>query len=334
MRSPILTSCFSWLACALLLLSLRAAGQTEEPIRYKITAPAGVDLVLDGVLTLPAARFQRPPVVVLIAGSGPTDRDCNSAYGLQTNAFKMLADSLARHGIAVARYDKRGSGTNLITMQAVMKPETMVFDYYVSDAVGIIRALQADKRFSAVFVAGHSEGSLVGMLAARQTHANGFISLAGAGRNIVEVMKEQGRMAGNPAALQAEVDGALDSLRAGLSVHPSHPLLKAQLSPQLQPYLISWMAYNPADVIRAYKGQVLIIQGKNDLQVAVKDAEALKAARPDAKIELLEQMNHVLKNVAGTDKTENFKTYKDPALPLSPELIRALVPFVSGNRVR
>lgn len=316
----------------LVSVCLNGLAQTEEPIQYRVTVPAGIELTLDGTLTLPGNLKKAVPVVLLIAGSGPTDRDCNNAYGLKTNAFKMLADSLTSKGIAVARYDKRGSGTNLKAAQTVLKPEAFVFDHYVSDAAGIIRQLQADKRFSKVIVAGHSEGSLVGMLAAEETKASGFVSIAGAGRNIVDVMKEQGRSGGNPKELQAEVDGALDSLRNGLMVHPKNPILKAQLSPKAQPALISWMKYDPAVVIKAFTGPVLIVQGKQDLQVAVTDAERLKAARPDASLLLFDQMNHVLKNVEGTDKAENYKTYNKPELPIAPGLGSAIARFVLKGR--
>ncbi|AKD55691.1 alpha/beta hydrolase family protein [Spirosoma radiotolerans] len=323
------------LSCLIFLLvsiCLQSLAQTEEPMHYRVTVPAGTELTLDGTLTLPGNHKKAVPVVLLIAGSGPTDRDCNNPYGLKTNAFKMLADSLASRGIAVARYDKRGSGTNLKAAQMVIKPEEFVFGHYVSDAVGFIRQLQADKRFSKVVVAGHSEGALVGMLAAEETKANGFVSIAGAGRNIVDVMKEQGRMAGNPNELQAEVDGALDSLRNGQMVHPKNPILKAQLSAKAQPGLISMMKYDPAVVIKAYNGPVLIIQGKKDLQVAVTDAELLKAARPDATLMLFDAMNHILKNVEGTDKTENVKTYSKPDLPITPGLATAIEQFVIRKR--
>jgi hypothetical protein len=305
-----------------------ALAQTEEPIHYKITVPAGADLTLDGTLTLPADLKKPVPVVLLIAGSGPTDRDCNSSYGLKSNAFKMLADSLVRNSIAVARYDKRGSGTNLADAAKVLKSEEHRFSFYVSDALGFIRQLQTDKRFSKVFVAGHSEGSLVGMLAAEEAKANGFVSIAGPGRSIAEVMKEQGRTAGNPQDLQAEVDGALDSLRNGYTIQPKNPILKAQLPPKAQPGLISWMKYDPAVVIKEFHGPVLILQGKKDLQVSVRDAELLKAACPNASMVFFEQMNHVLKDVSGTDKTENFRTYNNPALPLTPGLSTTIAGFV------
>lgn len=315
---------------ALLFVRITALAQTEEPIHYAITAPAGVSLTLDGTLTLPADAKRPVPVVLLIAGSGPTDRNCNSAYGMKSNAFKMLSDSLVSRGIAVARYDKRGSGTNLMVAAAVLKPQQHQFDFYVSDAVGFIRQLQADRRFSRVIVAGHSEGSLVGMLAARQTSASAYVSLAGAGRNIADVLKEQGRR-GNPAALQAEVDVALDSMRAGHGVHPKNPALRAQLPAVVQPGFISWMKYDPAVEIRSFRGPVLIVQGKTDIQVSVNDAELLKAARPDAKLVLFDTMNHVLKTYTGTDLAENMKTYSDSTLSLAPGLATALVQFVKSS---
>lgn len=308
------------------LSPLTARAQTQEPMAYQIRVPTGVNLTLDGTLTLPANAKKPIPVVLLIAGSGPTDRDSNNPYGLKPNAFKMLTDSLVAREIAVARYDKRGSGTNLQAAASAIKPEAHRFEFYVSDAVGFIRQLQADSRFSRVVVAGHSEGSLVGMLAATQTKAGGFVSIAGAGRNIVDVMKEQGRMAGNPEELQAEVDGALDSLRAGYTVHPRHPILNAQLSAAVQPALISWMKYDPAVELKRYAGPVLLINGRHDLQVAVGEAERLKAARPDATLRLFDQMNHILKD-APADRTENFKTYSNPALPLTPGLAGIIAEF-------
>lgn len=314
-------------ALIFLTVSLSALAQTEEPMHYKISTPTGADVTLDGTLTIPDNAKTPVPVVLLIAGSGPTDRDCNSGYGLKTNAFKMLADSLVKQGIAVARYDKRYSGTNLMQAVKAVPIEQHRFTYYVGDAVGFIRQLQADKRFSKVIVAGHSEGSLVGMMAAEQTKAAGFISIAGAGRNIVDVMKEQGRAGGNPEKIQAEVDNALDSMRAGHTVHPENALLKAQLSLKNQPGLISWMQYDPATEIKQYKGPVLIINGKHDIQVPISEAELLKAARPDSKLALFDNMSHILKN-APTDQTENFKTYSDPTLPLTPGLATTIARFV------
>ena len=308
-----------------------ALAQTEEPVQYKITVPAGADLTLDGTLTLPANLNKPVPVVLVIAGSGATDRDGNSpaAIGslgtLKAGSYRMLADSLVRQGIAVARYDKRGSGTNIPQAMKVLKPQEHRFDYYISDAVGFIRQLQADKRFSNVFILGHSEGSLVGMVATLQTNANGFISVAGPGRNIADILKVQLQGLPDEQRKMAYLD--LDSLRAGQTVQKPAPAAMMVLHPMLQPAMMSWMNYDPATELKRLKGPVLLINGKHDLQVAASEAELLKAARPDAKLVLFDEMNHVLKN-SPLDQTDNFKTYTNPALPLTPGLATAIARFV------
>ncbi|AQG79334.1 alpha/beta hydrolase family protein [Spirosoma montaniterrae] len=318
-----MTHCLSFL---LLLLTSATLAQTTEPIQYAITQPANSSVTLEGTLSLPANAKGRVPVVLLIAGSGPTDRDCNSGYGLKTDAFNMLADSLNRLGIAVARYDKRYSGTNLMKAARQLPEQDFRFDYFVSDAIGFIRQLQADKRFSKVVVAGHSEGSLVGMLAARQTNVSGFISIAGAGQNIADVLKTQ--MQTLPDTLRRVAYRSLDSLRAGQLVKSPNPLLLSLLRPSLQPGMISWMKYDPAQEIKQFKGSVLIINGKRDFQVAVSEAERLKAARPDAQLLLFDRMTHVLKDAATDSMTDKQKTYSDPTLPLTPGLATAIAQFV------
>ncbi|GAB4045612.1 alpha/beta hydrolase family protein [Spirosoma litoris] len=316
-----------FLATLFLIASCRIAlAQTEEPIHYKITEPAGADLTLDGTLTVPDKADKGVPVVLLIAGSGPTDRDCNSTYGFKSNAFKMLADSLVRQGIAVARYDKRYSGTNLKAAVAAVGSDKHRFDYYVSDAVGFIQQLQADKRFSKVIVAGHSEGSLVGMLAARQTKADKYISIAGAGQNIADVMKVQFQTA-LPDTLRSLATVILDSLKEGYTVKRVNPFLATMFNAKMQPGLISWMKYDPAVEIKKYVGPVLIINGKHDIQVATSEAERLKAARPDATLVLIDRMNHLLKN-APLDRAANLETYNQPHLPLTPGLVETIARFV------
>lgn len=316
------------IAFFLSLTGFRAAAQTEEPIHYKITAPAGIDLTLDGTLTLPNPSGKPVPVVLLIAGSGPTDRDGNSGASLKTNAYKLLADSLAQQGIAVARYDKRYSGTNLKTALTTLNRDKRRFSDNVSDALGFIRQLQADKRFASVVVAGHSEGSLVGMLAAEQANVSKFISIAGAGRNIADVMKEQLKAAVGDT-LRTLSYRILDSLRAGFVVNKVNPFLLSVFPPGIQPYIISWMKYDPAVEIRRYAGPVLIINGEHDIQVPVSEAQLLKAARPDAKLVLFDQMNHILKN-APVDRAENIKTYNNPSLSLTPGLATAIARFINS----
>ena len=140
-----------------------------------------------GTLTIPE-NPNPSPIVLFIAGSGPTDRDCNSAMGLKTNAFKMMAEEFAVNGISALRFDKRG----IAESKAAMKSESELrFDDYIKDVVDWVTLLSADKRFSKIIILGHSEGSLIGMIAAGQAKVAGYISISGAGRAIDEVLKEQ-----------------------------------------------------------------------------------------------------------------------------------------------
>ncbi len=306
------------------LVSIATLAQTEEPMHYAINQPAGVSLTLDGTLTLPANLTKPVPVVLLIAGSGPTDRDCNSGYGFKNDAFKMLADSLKRLGVAMLRYDKRGTGTNRVSYAKVLTERQGRFDQFVGDAAGFVQQLLADKRFSKVIVAGHSEGSLIGMMAAEQTGANGFISISGLGRNATDVLKEQLRVL--PDTIRQTAYRDLDSLKAGNEVKQPTKELMSLFRPSVQPYLISWMKYDPAVEIKKLTVPVLIINGKHDFQAPVSEAERLKTARPDAKLILFDTMNHILKN-APADRAENMKTYNDPTLPLTPGLATAIAEF-------
>jgi len=317
----------------LLLLGLSGAvlAQSSEPIRYTVTEPAGVSLTLDGTLTLPATTKGPVPVILLIAGSGPTDRDCNNptpvgGKTVQGASFRLLTDSLVQQGIAVARYDKRYSGKNLLAASVLIKMPDHRFDYYVSDAVGFIRQLQADKRFSRVVVAGHSEGSLVGMLAATKTNADAFVSLSGPGQNIADAIRPQ--LATLPEAQRELAYRDLDSLRSGQSVRQPPAVLMSVMAPSIQPYMMSWMKYDPSVEIKRFRGPVLLINGGRDIQVGVTEAEALKKARPDAKLVVYPDMTHMLKNSVSASMADNLNTYHDSNLPLTPSLATELARFV------
>ena len=311
-------------------LTASAQAQTEETLRYNITSPANASLTLEGTLTIPAGAKKPVPVILLIAGSGPTDRNSNSAIpGYDSiNTFRQLAESLAKQGVAVFRYDKRGAGTNRSAFIAQMKGLIgSTFDDAVSDAAGFIRQLQADKRFSRVVVAGHSEGSLVGMLAATQTKASAFISIAGAGQSIADVIKAQFRASGAAVALVDKSIIGIDSLKAGYTVQtlPLMPVPRSQ-----QAYLINWMHYDPAIEINNFVGPVLLIQGKRDIQVAVSEAERLKKARPSAQLTFFDTMSHILKE-APTDRMANMATYKDARLTVIPGVVDVMAAFAKGR---
>lgn len=275
-----------------------------------------------GTLTVPN-QVKNMPVVIIIPGSGPTDRNGNSPIGLHTDAYKMLAEGLAQNDIASLRYDKRGIGKS----KTAMPDESSIrFDTYVQDVVDWITELKADKRFSKIYLLGHSEGSLIGMLAAEKSKVAGFISVSGPGRPTDEILREQ--LANKlPPQLLSESDNILDSLKAGKTVANIPPTLHALFRPSVQPYMISHMKYNPTKEIAKLKIPALIIQGTTDLQVPVNDARLLSTAKPDAKLVIIDNMNHVMKE-SDDDLQHNLATYKNPDFPLKAGLMTDLVEFI------
>jgi uncharacterized protein len=274
--------------------------------------------------TLEYTATQNPvPVVLLISGSGPTDRDGNNTK-MKNNSLKMLADSLLSHGIASLRYDKRGIAASI---DAGPDESELRFDNYVADAIAWIGSLKKDKRFSKVIVAGHSEGSLIGMIAASKANANGFISIAGAGRSADLILKEQ--LAGQPESIKNGCYSTIDSLVAGKTVDNINPLLFNLFRRSIQPYLISWFKYDPQQEIHRLTIPILILQGTTDLQVSVEDARLLGEAAPGSKVRLITGMNHILKN-ASQLRQENIATYDNPTLPLNEIFVKEILSFLQS----
>ena len=294
----------------------------EQPVTYETISIPVENGNLKVALEKPTEE-KPSPVALIIAGSGPTDKDGNSVIAGKNDSLKMLAEGLANEGIATIRYDKRGVADNagLFT-----KEEDVSFDLFADDAVKIIQYLQSNEAFTSVHVIGHSEGSLIGMIAAQKTGVESFVSLAGAGREVDELLLEQ--LAGQlTPALTTETKNVITSLKKGEIVENVSPELQGLFRPSVQPYMISWLKYNPASIIQKLENRTLIVQGTNDLQVKVTDAEALKKAKNDAVLLYLEGMNHILK-VAPTDRARNLATYSDPTLPLHEELIPAICAFI------
>lgn len=283
-------------------------------------------VTLYGTLFSPSG-IKNPPVVLIIAGSGPTDRDGNTPLIKgKNNSLLQLADSLARHGIASLRYDKRAIGKSIIKN---LVEDSIRFSDGVNDALALCGLLK-ERKYKKIFIAGHSEGSLVGLAAASQFNTAGFISIAGAGRSIDLVLKEQ--MASLPDSLRILSYSYLDSLAAGKRVSKPNILLYNIFRPSIQPYMISWIQYDPQKLMQSLKCPALIIQGTNDLQVKETDALNLKASRPSSTLLLVKNMNHVLKEVKTDSKTDNQKAYSDPSLPVMRELITGMVNFILAKR--
>ena len=292
--------------------------KTDKPESNFVLHTKGCDIF--GTLTIPSGD-KKCPVVLLIAGSGPTDRDGNSHLGVNSDAYKMIADSLKSAGIACLRYDKRGVGESHDTSKNELG---LRFEDYVDDAVQIIKKLKADDRFSKVIIAGHSEGSLIGMIAASKEAVGGYLSISGAGERADEVLKRQ--FAKSTPDKVGYTTKLLDSLVAGHTVTNTDPELESIFHATVQPYLISWFKYDPQQIISKLKTKVSIIQGSADIQVEILDAELLKKSKPDAKLVIVKGMNHVLKQVGDlASREENIASYLNNKLPVCTELIRELV---------
>jgi uncharacterized protein len=259
--------------------------------------------------------------VLIVAGSGPTDRDGNSPLGIRTDAYKLLAQALAARGIATLRYDKRGVGDSAAAMTS---ESDLRFENYVQDAAGWLELLRRDARFSSLALAGHSEGSLVGMLALQGASAGAFASLEGAGRPAPVVLREQ-LVSKLPAAVYGQVDAAIAQLQAGHLVTNPSPDLAALLRPSVQPYLVSWFKYDPAVEIAKLRVPIAIVQGTADVQVGMADARALQRGAPSARFVVVEGMNHVLKYAPdNSTQAAILRGYNDPALPVDPAVVQAV----------
>ena len=291
-----------------------------------LATPTGV---IQGTLTMPSGG-SRVPVVLVIAGSGPTDRDGNTPMvpGKNDN-LKMLAAALRDNGVAAVRYDKRGIAASA---QAGPAESDLRFDDFVQDAAAWVTKLSQDPRFSGVVVLGHSEGSLIGMLAAQRSPAVAFISLAGPAHRASSVLRRQ-LQAQLPADLAARNDEILAALETGRPVGDVPAPLQGLYRPTIRPYLMSWFQYVPTAELAKLQAPCLLVQGGTDIQVDVADAQALHAANPRCAIKLIAGMNHVLKTVP-LDQARQIASYGDPLLLLDAGLTQALTEFFSGEPLR
>lgn len=307
---------FSTIIALLFAVTLYAG---EEEIT--LNTPTGD---IHGRLMLPDSETPCP-VVIIIAGSGATDMNGNSIGARMTNnSLLYLARELAANGIASVRYDKRGIGSSTAAAPA---EQDIRFEHYIGDAALWADKLGSDARFSKVVIVGHSEGSLIGMVAAQQSKAvKGYISIAGCGSPAYEILERQ--LKSQPERIQQESAAICKELREGRTVEKVPFYLSSLYRASVQPYLISWFRYDPAVEIAKLDIPVLILQGDRDLQVGVEEAKKLQAAREGAAFYIIKDMNHVLKQCVTDDMKEQLKIYKDPDLPLKPELVTRLVEFV------
>lgn len=305
------------IAALLLAAAVPVSREVEAP------GPAGP---LKG--TLVEAADRRAPAVLIIPGSGPTDRDGNNPLGIRAAPYRLLAEALAARGVASVRIDKRGM---FGSRAATPDPNAVTLDDYAQDARAWVDTLRRE-RGGCIWLAGHSEGGVVALAAVRRSAEGicGLVLLATPGRPLGEALKAQLRDNPANASLLGEADRAIDALQAGgrVDVAALHPALAALFAPAVQGFLASLLPVDPATLLAGVDRPVLIVAGGRDLQVPAADARRLGAAQPAARLAFLPDMNHVLKAVASDDRAANMAAYADPALPLAPGVADAVAGFV------
>ncbi len=309
---------------AILLLALPGPAMAASTLRQQTLRLDTDSGTLYGTLLYPPTATP-PPVALLIAGSGPTNRDGNNSWA-RNNSLKLLAQSLGQRGIATLRYDKRG-----VEASYEAGPDERRFSVgrFTLDAVEWSRQLLASGRFSRLVLIGHSEGALIASLAAREAGAAAVISIAGSGRPIDQLLLEQLQQRPLPPLLQGYSQWLIQELDAGRPHSNVPPALMDLFRPSVQPYLISLFHQDPARAFAALQVPTLIIQGRNDIQVSEQDALALKQARPEARLRLIEGMNHVLR-IVPPDLAQQRASYANPNLPIAWELPQIIADFIKN----
>lgn len=268
------------------------------------------------------------PVVLIIPGSGPTDRDGDNPMGITAAPYRLLADALAAKGVSSVRIDKRGL---FGSKAAVPDANKVTIADYASDTHSWIGAIRKLTGAPCLWVLGHSEGSLVALAAAQQPEGIcGVISVSGAGRKLGDVIREQLRSNPANAPLLDSAMAAIEKLEKGehVDVTGMNPALLRLFAPRVQDFLIDDFRHDPAKLAASIRVPLLIIQGERDIQISTADARSLAASQPKAKLVLIPTMNHVLKDVASDDRAANVATYSDSSLPVDSTLVDAIVSFV------
>lgn len=295
-------------------MSLFIKAQNEMSLEKELN----INKIINGTLLLPENN-NSDNLVIIISDYGPTDRNGNQNFQ-KSNILKKLAASLSENNIASYRYDKRSS----IQVQSKNKDKNIDFDDFVTDAKAVIDYFKTNNTFKKVYIIGHGQGSLVGLLASEK--ADGFISLSATGDNIGDFIVDQI----NNTARQFidDTKRVVEKLKKGKTTTEYRRELSNMFHIDTQPFMISWMKYTPKDIIKTLDMPALIINGTKDLEVNVEDSERFAKSNPKAELKLIPNMNHAFYTIEG-DRLENVKSYNESFRKINPELIDAIVSFIS-----
>lgn len=299
----------------LYVLMLTFLANQNEVKKEEILLKNG-NIELPGTLTTPKDSNK---LIIWIHGSGNIDRNGNQAgLNVGANYIAQFREAINKKNIAFYSYDKRTANPKNMPYLMGIK-----FDDLVSDAKIVARHFKEKKQFNKIILVGHSQGSLIAMLASEE--ADKIVSLSGPGEGVDKTIIKQ-VSAQNPI-LGLTTKAHVKELKETGTIKQVDPNLLALFAPQNQPFLSNWFEYNPAVEITKVKAPLLIINGDQDLQVKEEDANKLKAAKPKAELKIIKNMNHVLKTV--NSLAENQASYASAKFPLSKELIQVVTEFVN-----
>ena len=301
--------------CSLcLLISISSFAQDSLFISKDLT----LNSYVEGTLLQPKSQPSKH-LAIIIPGSGPTDRNGNQNF-MKNNSLKKLAEGLAKNGIASFRYDKRV----VKQIREHNLEDNTKFDDFIKDAIFTINYFKNSKEFDDITVIGHSQGSLVGMIAA-QDRADKFVSIAGAGQTIDEVITFQvGKSA--PMFLD-DTKRVFGILKTGQTTTDFPAQLASVFNLDVQPFIMNWMQYDPKQEIKKLTIPILLINGTKDIQVTEEEAKLLKEANPNATLQIVDNMNHIMFLIDGDD-LENTKSYNESTRAISEKVVEAISPFV------
>ncbi len=306
--------------CMMYLCMIVGARAVERDVQLS-SQPAP----LHGTLSMPSGAG-RIPGLLLIAGSGPTDRNGNQP-GMLNDSLRKLADGLAGCGIASLRTDKRGIGASA---DAGPEEDQLTFESYVQDAAQWLAFLRAQPRIAGVGVLGHSEGALIATMVAQRVHTDRLVLVAGVGRRAGPVLRGQLAAIDMAPILRQRTETTIQALEHGETVDDPPKGMAALFRPGVQPYLISWFKLDPRAELAKTTVPTLVMQGTTDLQVQVADAKLLATARPGIALDVIDGMNHILR-ASPAGRLANLDTYTSPELPLMPGLVERICRFVTSR---
>ncbi|WP_026778145.1 S9 family peptidase [Polaribacter sp. Hel_I_88] len=266
---------------------------------------------LPGTLTYPS---EKSPLVIWVHGSGGVDRNGN-----QPQYIKQFRDKINKNNIAFFSYDKRTANPKNATF---LQEDGILIADFVSDVKEVVNHFKGDERFTEIILAGHSQGSLIAMMAL--DNVDRYISIAGAGETIDKTLVRQ--VTAQSAEFGKLTETYLKELKETGEITEVDPNLLSLFAKPNQPFLTSWIELNPLEEIKNVTIPTLLINGDKDIQVQVLDAENLKKAKPEATLVIIKNMNHVLKDIQKEE--DNLASYYSADFPISEELIKTIVEFI------